>query len=188
MYINILQHRIEDLNDFKDYSLRICKCASLSGYNLYALLFGFLIGILMFKIVETGEEKRRSLLKSEISLEPKHLFELHEDNLPDLTIQEKIYAIKPEFLFLTAIFIMNILFGALPVILHVIEVPGFTRLVAFVGVGLVLILDGAVFFHKDARDYYFTRRYQKRLLNAQYEKARTPKMNETYFVKQEQTL
>lgn len=67
-----------------------------------------------------------------------HRNELDEKNSPTLTRSEKIHSIKPELFFIT---VMKIIFGVIPIVLYIVGAQGFTRIVAFSGIGVLLLFD-----------------------------------------------
>ena len=54
---------------------------------------------------------------------------------------------------LVSTIIMKIIFGVVPIILHIVGVPGFTSLVAFLGVGVLLLFDILTFILLIKIDY-----------------------------------
>lgn len=98
--------------------------------------------------------------------------ELNEKSLPVLTRSEKIHAIKPELLLIIAIIVMKIIFGLIPIILYIAGVPGFTKLVVFSVIGVLVVFDILTFADREIRDRFFKNRYRGRILNARYEKAK----------------
>lgn len=79
-----------------------------------------------------------------------HRNELGKKNSTSLTRSEKMHIIKPE---LVSTIIMKIIFGVVPIILHIVGVPGFTSLVAFLGVGVLLLFDILTFILLIKIDY-----------------------------------